>query len=74
MHKDGDFITNKQRRFEDAQRKKKAGYRAYSDAFNHVIVSYGGDERGYDLACAIQLRDALDKAIISASTPDDRYT
>ena len=60
-------------RIEDAKNQKSAGIRAYSDSFNHVIVNYGGAEHGYDLACAIRLRDALNVAISNAAKPDDEY-
>lgn len=61
-------------RMADAKEKKRSGKRAYSDAHNHIIVNYGGSEHGYDLGCAIQLRDALNEAISAAAVPDDEYT
>lgn len=51
---------------------KKHGYRAYSDAFNHVIVNHNSKEYGLDLACAVQLRNDLDIAISEAAMSDDR--
>lgn len=57
-----------------AKAEKDFGRRAYSDSFNHIIVSmHGSHESGLDLACAIQLRNDLDKAIKSASLPNDLY-
>lgn len=67
-------MTDKaQQRINHAQTLKKIGRRAYSDAFNHIIVKMHNSEHGMDLACAIQLRDALDDAISVAARPDDMY-
>ena len=69
------LTTDEKKRIEEAKRKKRAGYRAYSDAFNHVIVNmHGSKEYGLDLTCAIQLRNDLDRAINDAATSIDRYT
>ena len=60
------------KRQEQAIKIKMSGGRAYSDDFNHVLVNCGGTEYGYDLACAIQLRADLDRAIEKAATPNER--
>jgi len=52
---------------------KENGYRAYSDAFNHVIVNHQGQEYGFDLACAVQLLTDLNYAIQIAAKTNDRY-
>ncbi|MES9841206.1 MAG: hypothetical protein ABW134_11690 [Candidatus Thiodiazotropha endolucinida] len=49
------------------------GRRAYSDSFNHVVVRMYRQEYGFDLACAIRLREDLDRAIRNAALPDDEY-
>jgi hypothetical protein len=67
-------VENKQRRADDALRKKKAGLMAYSNEFEHIFVRLGGVEHGINLARAIQLRDALEKAISTAAIPDNEYT
>jgi len=66
----GDRLSDRKK---DARRARLKGDRAYSDAFDHIIVNCGGSEHGYDLACAIQLRDALNRAISNAALPDDEY-
>lgn len=67
-------MTDKtQQRIDHAKALKNIGRRAYSDSFNHIIVKMYNTEHGMDLACAIQLRDALDDAISVAARPDDMY-
>jgi hypothetical protein len=61
-------------RIDDAKNQKRRGDRAYSDAFDHVIVNMHGTEYGLDLACAIRLMYALNGAIINAAKSDDEYT
>lgn len=67
-------VEDQQRRIDDALLKKKDGRKAYTNAFNHVFVRLGGAEHGMSLAQAVQLRDALDKAISTAAIPDHEYT
>jgi len=56
-----------------AKADKQCGRRAYSDAFDHVLVRLGGAEHGLDLACAIRLREDLDRAIRNAALSDADY-
>lgn len=50
-----------------------SGRRAFSDAFNHIVVRLNGTEHGFDLACAIRLQEDLARAIRNASLSDDQY-
>lgn len=56
-----------------AKTDKQTGRRAYSDGFDHVIVRMHGAEHGLDLACAIRLREDLDRAIRNAALSDGEY-
>lgn len=56
-----------------AKADKQSGRRAYSDSFNHVFVRLHGTDHGMDLACAVRLREDLDRAIRNAALPDDSY-
>lgn len=56
-----------------AKADKQNGRRAYSDSFDHVLVRMHGTEYGLDLACAIRLREDLDRAIRNAALSDDDY-
>lgn len=56
-----------------AKADKQNGRRAYSDGFNHVLVRMHCTEHGLDLACAIRLREDLDRAIRNAALSDADY-
>jgi hypothetical protein len=56
-----------------AKADKQNGRRAYSDRFNHVLVRLHCTDHGMDLACAVRLREDLDRAIRNAALPDDSY-
>jgi hypothetical protein len=56
-----------------AKSDKQNGRRAYADAFDHLLVRLGGAEHGLDLACAIRLREDLDRAIRNAALSDADY-
>lgn len=66
-------MQGKELRKVNAKADKDSGRRAYSDAFNHVIVKIGNTEHGFDLACAIQLKTDLDKAISYAALHDAEF-
>ncbi len=56
-----------------AKTDRQLGRRAYSDGFNHVLVKMYNMEHGLDLACAIRLREDLDRAIRNAALCDENY-
>lgn len=56
-----------------AKADKQNGRRAYSDGFGHVFVRMHGIEYGLDLACALRLREDLDRAIRNAALSDGEY-
>jgi len=67
-------METKELRALHAKGDKENGRRAYSDCFNHILIrSPGNTEHGYDLACAIRLREDLDRAIRYAALGDDSY-
>lgn len=62
-------------RCSNAKIDKQRGLRAYSDAFNHIIINvHGCGESGLDLACAIRLKTDLERAINEAAMADDEYS
>jgi len=65
--------TNIDARITHAKTHIDFGRRAYSDGFNHIVVRMPAADYGFDLACAIRLREDLDMAIKNAALPDDEF-
>lgn len=51
----------------------QSGRRAYSDAYNHIIVKMAGSEHGIDVLSAVRLVADLERAIKNASLSDGDY-